>query len=190
MIMAERRGGYWQGAGWKYFGEGRGREHRHFSPLPLGEGQGEGSLCLDWSRELRRVESVAVALTPALSRREREMFCGVAWDSGDQSRWPSPRPSPGGRGGFLALHTIFDQSRWPSPRPSPRGRGGIFGAPHDFLINRGRPHPGPLPEGEGGFWRSTRFFDQSRLPSPRPSPGGRRGIIGGPHWGRLAVGSR
>ena len=95
IIRAECHGGY------------RRRQSAAIFPLPLGEGQGEGSLCLDWSRELRRVESVAVALTPALSRREREMFCGVAWDSGDQSRWPSPRPSPGGRGGFLALHTIF-----------------------------------------------------------------------------------
>ncbi len=103
-----------------------------------------------------------VALTPALSHRERE--------TGGAACCPHPNPLPQGEGdgrcGML-----------PSPRPSPTGRGGQTVRPVALtpaLSHRERetddaaccPHPSPLPVGEGDRRCGL-------LPSPQPSPTGR-----------------
>ena len=54
----------------------------------------------------------------------------------------------------------------------------MIGAPRRMVIRRGRPYPGPLPEGEGVIGAPKAYGDQTRSPSPRPSPGGRGGVLG------------
>ena len=186
----------------------------HPSPLPKGEGVDGGLGPWVWlspqpspkGRGGRwRPGAVGVALTPALSQRERGSM--AAWGRGCGSH-PSPLPKGEGVDGGLGPWV------WLSPQPSPKGRGGrwrpgaVGVALTPALSQRERgsmaawgrrcgSHPSPLPKGEGvdggpgpWVWLSPQPSPRGRggrwrpgavvWPLPQPSPrgrGGRRVVI-------------
>ena len=121
-----------------------------------------------------------LALTPALSQREREeVVTAVGIQAG-----PHPGPLSEGEGG-VAIATGIQAGPLPGPLPEGEGIGiaaGIQAGHHPGPLPEGEggvaiatgiqagPHPGPLPEGEGGLTMrrpSARPFHHGPLPEGR-----------------------